>query len=240
MADNPAAESLHNLDLNRFHRIYTTVHEMLRDRGYKPTVAYMKKKQWISHFLGYLAELEDPSSDLDVFGVVDNMTLIFSKRGASGKKRYLLVYFHPLDSKLCQNDMNYVHTLMKEKCSQELIIVANNKATPKVASVIGILGYNAQSFSEDELVFNVTKHQLVPRHCLAGKEEKEKILNTYTMLKDGKVHPELLPGMFTTEPIAKYFNFKVDDVVRVERPRPDGFYDLTYRIVIFPVTEKDG
>ncbi len=229
-----AAESLHNLDLNRFYRIYNTVYEMLADRGYKPLEAQLSKRKWVSRYLGYLAELEDDSNELDVFGIIDNMALLF-KRG----KKQLLVYFHPLDSKLCQNDMNYIHNLMSEKKAQHLVIVANNKATPKVSSVLGILGHNAQLFNEAELVFNVTKHQLVPKHVCVTGEERESILKTYATLPDGKQHIDLLPGMFTCDAVAKYYNYKVDDLIRIERPRKDGFVDISYRVVIYPITEKD-
>lgn len=232
--DNSEAAALHDIDLNRFYKIYNTVHEMLADRGYKPLKKKLNKQRWISKFLGYLAELEDPSSELDIFGVIDNMTLLFKR----GKKR-LLVYFYPLNLKLCQNDMNYIHTLMNEKTAEHLIIIANGKPTPKVASVLNILGHFAQFFSENELVFNITKHQLVPKYRLLEGTEREKVLKEYAVLPDGKVHLDVIPAMFTTDPIAKYYNYMIDDLVEIEYLRTDGYYDLGYRVITPPVTEKD-
>ncbi len=236
MSENFAVESLHNLDLNRAYRIYNTVHEMMQDRGYNPLKPKLNKKAWISRYLGYLAEIEDESSEMGVFEVIDNMTLMFSYR--EKRKKKLLVYFHPLDSKLCQNDMNYIHKLKKSLKAQRLIIVVNNNATPKVSSVLGILGHHAQLFSENELVFNVTKHQLVPKHERATEEEKEETLNTYTILPDGKQHPALIPGMFTTDPIAKYYNYEIGDLINISRPRGDGFVDLTFRVVTYPMADE--
>ena len=136
--------------------------------------------------------------------------------------------------------MNYVHELMKTNTAQQLIIVVNNKATPKVENVIGLLGNNAQLFFEGELVFNVTKHQLVPRHELVvDSAERDKILKLFTTLPDGHIHENLIPGMYTSDPVAKYYNYKVDDLIKVHRPRRDGYYDLTYRIVMYPMTDKD-
>ncbi len=231
MAENFAAESLHNLDLNRAYRIYSTVYEMMKDRGYDPLQPKLDKKKWISRYLGYLAEIEDHTS---VFTIIDKMTLMFGM-----KKQRLLVYFHPLDSKLCQNDMNYIHKLMTEKKVHRLVIVANNNATPKVSSVLGILGHHAQLFRETELVFNVTKHQLVPIHERVSEKEKKTILDEYSVLPDGKQHPELFPGIFTTDPIVKYHNFEAGDLIKVYRPRKDGFVDITFRIVTYPMTDKD-
>jgi DNA-directed RNA polymerase I, II, and III subunit RPABC1 len=230
---DPAKDALHNLDLNRFFRIYRTVHEMLGDRLYIPVEKPLSKKAWVSRYLGHLAELEDDTEDMDVFGIIDKMNLLFKK----GKKQ-LLVYFHPLDSKLRQMDMNYINTLMGEKGAQHLIVIANN-ATPKVCSVLGILGHNAQLFNEEELVFNVTRHQLVPKHTRMTGEERDHVLESFAKLPDGKIHIDLLPAMFTSDAIAKYYNFRVDDLIRIERPRMDGYFDLSYRVVTHPITEKD-
>ena len=230
-----AADSLHSLNLNRLYKIYTTILEMLGDRGYTPIEEVsLSKHEWISRYLGFLAELEDDSNELDAFGVIDKMTLIFKRNN-----KQLLVYFHPLDSKLCQSDMSYIRSLMSEKKAQHLVLVVNNKATPKVSSVLEILGHNAQLFSEEELMFNVTRHQLVPKHTLVTGDEREQILSTYATLPDGKQHLDLLPGMFTNDAIVRYYNYKVDDLICIERPRNDGFVDLSYRIVIHPITEKD-
>lgn len=229
-----AAESLYALDLNKYYQIYHTVHEMLGDRGYIPLAEKLTKEEYISNYLGYLAEFEDESIELDVFSIIDKMALLFQHN-----KKKMLVYFHPFDSKLAQNDMSYIHNMMNEKEAQHLIIIANNKATPKVANVLGILGSYAQLFTENELVINVTKHQLVPKHKLASKEEREKILNSYTKMPDGNLHPELIPGIYTSDPIVKYYNFQPDDLIRIERPRKDGYFDLTFRIVTLPMTEKE-
>lgn len=229
-----AIDSLHSLDLNRLYKIYHTVHEMMLDRGYEPVEPWLKKKQWISKFLGLLAEAEDDTSDIDAFGVVDSLSLLFTK-----DKEQTFIYFHPLDTKLCQTDMSYIRTLMNEKGAQSLILVVNNKVTPKVSNVLEILGNEAQLFCEEELLFNVTHHQLVPKHRLLTGEEREQILNLYAKLPDGKHHLELIPGIFSNDAVSKYYNFKVDDLICIERLRPDGFYDLTYRVVIYPITDKD-
>jgi len=231
---DPGLELFYNLDLNRFYKIYTTIHEMLDVRGYTPIFPFLDKQQWIGQYLGFLAEIEDECNDFNIFNIVDNMSLIFKK----GNKQ-LLVYFYPLDSKLCQNDMNYIHNMMTEKNTQHLIIVSSNKATPKVASVIGILGHNAQLFSEDELVYNVTKHQLVPKHTCTSPEERTVILNHFAKNKNGEIRADLLPAMFSCDIIARFYNFKIDDLIRIERARSDGFFDISYRIVTTPITEKD-
>lgn len=227
-------ESLHNLDLNRFYKVYITLHEMLADRKFEPEEPFLSKSEWISQYLGFLADLEDSNNEINVFDIIDNMSLVFKN-----KNKKMLVYFHPLDSKLCQDDIIYVHTTMKKKTCKHLIIVANNKATPKVSTVLGILGNNTQLFSEDELLYNVTKHQLVPKHRRVNKEEREIILNSYAKCPNGDIRTDLLPAMFSCDIVARWYNYKIDDIIEIKRLRPDGFYDLSYRIITPPITEKD-
>jgi DNA-directed RNA polymerases I, II, and III subunit RPABC1 len=229
-----AVNCFHNLDVVRYYRIYTVVHEMLYDRGFKPTEQVLDKHEWVSKYIGLLAELEENPSDEELFSVIDKLSLLFKK----GNKQ-LLVYFYPLDSKLCQNDMNYIHNMMGEKNATHLIIVANNKATPKVEGILGILGHNAQLFNEEELVFNITKHQLVPTHSLTSSEERDKIIKAFATSSDGKVHLDILPAIFTSDPVCKYYNFKLDDIIKIERSRKDGFTDISYRVVTYPISDKD-
>jgi DNA-directed RNA polymerases I, II, and III subunit RPABC1 len=229
-----ALECLYNLNLNNYYNIYTTVHEMLEQRGYEPLETQSNKKEWISKYLGLIAELEE-SSKQDEFFMIDQMSLLFKRN-----KKLLLVYFHPFDIKLAQKDMNCIHKLMGQKKAQHLIIIANNKATPKVTNVLGILGHNAQLFTEQELAFNITKHQLVPKHVKVDEQEKKHILEKYAKQPDGSIHIEILPAIFITDPIVKFYGFKVDDLIRIERPRLDGYYDYTYRVVTNPISDKDA
>ena len=109
--------------------------------------------------------------------------------------------------------------------------------TPKVSNVLEILGENAQFFNEDELMFNVTRHQFVPRHILASPEEKEHILNTFTLDAAGNQHPENIPNIFTIDPIVRYYNFQINDLIIIKCPRKDGFTNDFYRIVTLPVDD---
>lgn len=202
---------------------------MMSARGFKPEIKKMSKDEFESRHIGFLSELEDK----DVFSILDQMVIFFKK-----KKKRILVYFYPLDTKLCQSDMTAIQQ-QSNKHKSALIIIAKNKPTPKVSSVLNILGTEAQFFEEKELEINITKHQLVPEHRLLSPDEREEIIRIYTTLPDKKQYPYLLPRMFSTYPVAKFYGLAVGDVVEVQRPRPDGFYDLSYRIVVPPITEKD-
>ena len=231
-----AGEYLLNLDLNRYYRIYSTIHEMLNDRNFTPVVPMMTKNEWISQYIGLLSDLQNPDEEFEAFDLIDSLSLFFTSN--VNKHNKLIVYFHPFDSKLAQKDINFIHHKMSEENIKHLIIVANNKATPKVSNVLKLLGHGAQIFSEEELMFNMTKCQLVPKHTKVDNGEKERLLNTYAKMPDGKLHPEIFPAIFITDPVVKYYNFKIDDIIKIERPRKDGYYDITYRIVTSPLSEE--
>jgi DNA-directed RNA polymerase subunit H (RpoH/RPB5) len=230
-----AIDKLHDLNLAKYFTIYNNVHTMLKDRGYRALKPKKTRKEWISEYLGNLAELNDDAADVDIYKFIDLMVLLFKR-----KKSKLLVYFYPLASKLCQSDMNHIYILMRENKADELIIISNNKATPKVSSVIDILGENVQLFDEKELEINPTRHQLVPEFTLLSGERLQVVKEQYAKGPDGEIHLDVFPGMFTCDPIAKWYNYKINDIVEIRRPREhDNFTDISYRTVIMPITDRD-
>lgn len=188
------------------------------------------KKQWKSFYIGMLADLE--SDTITPHDAMDNLSLIFTKG-----KRNVLVYFYLIGIKLAQAEMQYLDALAGQKSANQIIIVSKCKATPKVTSSLELL--NAQLFSEDELRFNLTKHQLQPEFTALSTDEKNSILDYYTKDSQGVQHPEYIPGMFTTDPIRKWYNWKVGTLIRITRHHEDGTPEISYRIVCKPTHDKD-
>lgn len=170
------------------------------------------------------------------YEIADELRIYFTNE----KNQRAVVYFYPLDTRLSQTNMDYVHSLVTRENIHTLVMVTKQQPTHKVSSVLGIMGSNAQLFNESELVNNPTKHQLVPKHILCTDPEKRnEILNRFCKDSTGKIRIELIPGLFTNDPVAKYYNYKPDDLIEIHRPRKDGFYDLYYRIVTHPMTDRD-
>jgi DNA-directed RNA polymerases I, II, and III subunit RPABC1 len=59
-----------------------------------------------------------------------------------------------------------------------------------------------EHFTEAELMFNVTEHELVPKHVLLTPEEKQELLTRY------KLKENQLPRMQMGDPVARYFGLK--------------------------------
>ena len=80
-------------------------------------------------------------------------------------------------------------------------------------------------FLYTEVIFNRTKHRLVPKHILLSEAEKKDLLHTYDC-KDTQ-----LPRMVTTDFICRYFGAKIGDMFKIYRPSPSSGIYITYRVV---------
>jgi len=69
------------------------------------------------------------------------------------------------------------------------------------------------------------KHQLVPEHVILNESEAKGVL------KELDAHPEQLPKIKTTDPVAKAIGAKRGDIVKIIRKSPTAEEFVTYRLV---------
>lgn len=118
---------------------------------------------------------------------------------------------------------NFLNDQPKEgSINYKFIIVSNilNKALKQ------LLEYkNTEVFLDYELKINLIDHVLVPKHIVLSKEEADELIESYNIkTKD-------LKRMLVTDPVAKYYNLKKNDIVRIERPSINSGIAIDYRIV---------
>ena len=91
---------------------------------------------------------------------------------------------------------------------------------------------NVEFLTYKQLTFNVTKHQLVPKHTYMNKCQSEAILNYFSAQKRD------FPVLLSSDPVATFCNFIVDDIVKINRPSMGGVTEggITYRVVVNPNT----
>jgi DNA-directed RNA polymerase subunit H (RpoH/RPB5) len=76
------------------------------------------------------------------------------------------------------------------------------------------------------MTFDVTKHELVPKHAKLGDKEKEAVLSEYNItIKE-------LPKMFATDPALEKLNVKPGDVIKIERSSRTAGNTVYYRVVM--------
>nr|XP_010922168.1 DNA-directed RNA polymerase V subunit 5A isoform X3 [Elaeis guineensis] len=77
-----------------------------------------------------------------------------------------------------------------------------------------------------ELLVNITKHVLKPRHDVLTEEEKQKLLKKYN------VEDSQLPRMLETDAIARYYGLQKGQVVKVTYDGELTRSHVTYRCIM--------
>ena len=81
-------------------------------------------------------------------------------------------------------------------------------------------------FKFNKLQSDITEHDLVPQHIVLTKEEGDKVLESYRARKRD------MPLIRSTDAVAKYYNMKPDEIVKIIRPSPVTGEAVAYRYVI--------
>ncbi|OUM61672.1 hypothetical protein PIROE2DRAFT_62357 [Piromyces sp. E2] len=115
--------------------------------------------------------------------------------------------------------------------SQEVlkgIIVYQKNLTPSAQKVITQMApkYLIEIFSDSELLVNITRHSLVPKHVVLTNDEKKMLLERY------KLKELQLPRIQPSDPVARYYGLRKGQVVKILRSSETAGRYITYRLCI--------
>lgn len=73
--------------------------------------------------------------------------------------------------------------------------------------------------------FDVTKHELVPKHSKASEKEVKELFEKYS------IETQNLPRIFKTDPAIQHLDLKDGDIVKIMRTSPTAGETVFYRRV---------
>jgi DNA-directed RNA polymerase I, II, and III subunit RPABC1 len=189
-----------------YFRVRKTSIEMLEDRGYE--VSDEDKNMNYEDFTNRLEE--------------NAIQLIAVYRSNPIKMAYVAFI---LDAKsFSKKDLVTLKATMDEKyvANEVTVIIVQDKQTPQIAKELQNDEYKLyEIFSMKNLMFNITHHEIVPKHILLTHEEVDLILKKYQTTR------AQLPKLLTTDPVAKYYGMKAGDVCKIIRQSP-----MTERLIL--------
>jgi len=195
-------------------RTWKTSCEMLLDRGY--TIPGEFSDADVHSFFELYQNTDAPVGFLsyDILGTKDT--------------KKTLVKFTLDKESVNRQEITNIRGKVNETYGEDTVIVHVLKYKPNTFAYKEIKETGEKTdeiFLYTELIFNRTKHRLVPKHVLLTEAEKREILQTYDC-KDTQI-----PRMVTTDYVCRYFGAKPGDMFKIFRPSPSSGIYITYRVV---------
>ena len=190
-------------NLNKFLKTRQTVLEMLRDRN-------CITDQYFDENGDYIQPSEESYRS-------NSLKLIVQKN----KEENILILFY--EKKIGIDILKSIVIEMDDIGIKHTILIVNYKITSFAKKEINKLSsnYYFEIFLQDEMLYNITKHRIVPEHILLSNEESKKIIDCY-----GK-KTFYLPKIFNTDAICKYYDGKVGNIFKILRTN-----NIYYRVVV--------
>lgn len=142
---------------------------------------------------------------------------------AGNKENDTLVLFHVLP---CKIDVAYVRLLLKWYGNLRLILVADAPLTSFARTELLHAKPGNQCFLLDELQFPLVEY--IPQHRALSQEEQAAFLKKYFITN----YTRQLPELQNVDPVCKYYNFKIGNVIEITRCDLNGDPELYYRVVV--------
>ena len=101
-----------------------------------------------------------------------------------------------------------------------------NDINSKSENTLIDLRKNLEIFKFGNLLTNIIDHDLVPQHIVLNSEDSQKVLEAYRAKKRD------MCLIRTNDPIAKYYNMKPGDIVKIIRTSPLTCEVISYRLTI--------
>lgn len=200
-----------SVESHRYYLARKTLMEMLKDRGFSV-----------------------PSSDLNLslhdFRLIHGQSpdvdrLRFAVTHLSDPSKRILVIFCGMGSVKVTTIRYIASQIVNKDTLTGLILVLQSQMTNQAQKALELLPFKVEIFQITDLLINVTRHVMKPKHRLLTDQEKQKLLKKYS------IEAKQLPRMSKKDAIARYYGLEKGQVVKISYT--GGITDsyVTYRCV---------
>ena len=209
-------------EVSKMYRVMQTVFELVSDRHYNPS------KEWLAASLDDFRKNFIHETANSAVILRDKMLLICHR---DTDDDHLFVFFNGDASVNTLKIKEYAAKARSENATKILLVCAG-KLNPASKKYVEELPrepgqpLHMQVFDEDDLVVNITKHELVPRHDLMSTEEAKTVLDTYNL------KTSMLPRILSRDPVSLYYGAQKGNIFRITRKSETAGTYITYRQVL--------
>tara|TARA_Y100000385_G_C13064416_1_gene626000 strand:+ start:1075 stop:1683 length:609 start_codon:yes stop_codon:yes gene_type:complete len=138
------------------------------------------------------------------------------------------IIYH-MKSKFIKNDLKkFLSTIEKDEEYKHIIFIfkekINNNNEKNIKDLLD--GVTYELFPIKNLLFNITKHSYVPKHELLSVDQANNIMTNYSIKKSQ------FPIILKTDPVARYYDFKSGQLIKVYRSSTATGESITYRYCV--------
>ncbi|KAJ5131189.1 uncharacterized protein N7515_007228 [Penicillium bovifimosum] len=237
-------------EMTRLWRTFRTVYELLADRGYE-----VSDHELALPLDEFRAKYADPLGYPESSKRVHIANKLFRNNSRTKMKiqarptETMKMKYTPLPSKANPNPQPDCGTIYVDFCPDASgvgtkqirafnhlvdennfhtgIFITQTPISPSAVRLLSTLpGRICEHFQEQDLLVNITRHELVPKHVLLSPEEKGKLLERYR-LKESQ-----LPRIQISDSVARYLGLRRGQVVKIIRKSETAGRYASYRWVI--------
>jgi DNA-directed RNA polymerase subunit H (RpoH/RPB5) len=191
--------------------VKTTIIKMFCNRGF---ILPENKNNYIKKFI----EIEN--DDMEFIIDLDNSKNYNTE--IKNKKIYIKIFDYKISSINKSSPLGeFINKYDKE---YKFLIVQD--ITSRAEDMINEYNTQLEIFKFNKLQSDITEHVLVPKHIVLTKEEGEQVLEAYRARKRD------MPLIRSNDPVAKYYNMKAGEIVKILRTTPSTCIVVSYRLVI--------
>jgi len=196
-------------DKKILYKVRKTMIEMITDRGYViPGIENLTFEQFMIKY---------NNKNLDIF--------IHDEE----KNKKIYVHFYNELKNFSKSDLKSIMQKIISEYQDEdinIILLLREKENSAVTKELQKPSFkNVEIFLKNNMIFNITHHELVPKHIILSSDEEKEVLERYNTTK-GK-----LPKISSTDPVAKYYGMKTNQICKIIRKSPEVGSYIYYRLV---------